>query len=262
MLVHGQAQIVEGRLPAPGGDELLVGRMVATKLGVPEGELAVGRSLIIDGRPWAIVGRLAAPGTVLEGEVWTALTDLKTATKRETVSCVIITLDAEKAEFADVAAFTKTRVDLELSALPELEYYARLAAFYGPIRAVAWVTAGLIGLGGLFGGLNTMYAAFASRVRELGTLQALGYRRAAIVVSLAQESSLATAAGSLIACAIAMVALDGLSVRFSAGAFGLRVDPAVLLVGQLAGLTLGLVGALPPAWRCLRLSIPVALKAV
>ena len=107
-----------------------------------------------------------------------------------------------------------------------------------------------------------MYAAFASRVRELGTLQSLGYRRGAIVVSLVQESVLATSTGALIACLVGVFVLDGLSVRFSMGAFGLVVDGLALAVGLLAGLVLGLVGALPPAWRCLRLSIPVALKAV
>ena len=139
---------------------------------------------------------------------------------------------------------------------------SRLAAFFGPIRFVAWITAGLIGLGGLFGGLNTMYAAFASRVREIGTLQSLGFRRGAIVTSLVQESSLATAAGALIACAAGVFLLDGLAVRFSAGAFGLSVDSSVLFISLMAGVALGLIGALPPAWRCLRLPIPLALKAV
>jgi putative ABC transport system permease protein len=262
MLVHGQVQIADGRFPAAGSDEVMIGRMAAARMGVPEADLAVGKTLLIDNRPWSIVGRFVAPGTVVEAEVWTPLTDLKTATKRETISCVVVTLDPDEAEFADVAAFTKMRVDLELSAMTETEYYAKLAAFFGPIRAVAWVTAALIGLGGLFGGLNTMYAAFASRVRELGTLQSLGFRRGAIVVSLVQESSLATAAGSLIACAAGLVLLDGLAVRFSAGAFGLAVDSVVIAVALLSGVALGLIGALPPAWRCLRLSIPVALKSV
>ncbi|QYU70884.1 FtsX-like permease family protein [Leptolyngbya sp. 15MV] len=98
-------------------------------------------------------------------------------------------------------------------------------------------------------------------MRELGTLQSIGYRRLAIVVSLVQESLLASAAGSIIACVIALVVLDGLAVRFSMGAFGLLVDPIVIGIGLFAGLVLGLFGSLPPAARCLRLSIPVALKA-
>lgn len=262
MLVHGTVQIVEGRFPAAGVDEVMVGAAVHTRLNVPESEIAVGRTLHIDGRPWTIVGRFIAPGRVTEAEIWAPMTDLKEATKRVTDSCVIITLDPALADFGDVAAFTHTRVDLELAATPEPAYYARLSSFFAPIRAVAWITAALIGLGGLLGGLNTMYAAFASRVRELGALQALGFRRSAIMASLIQESVLATAAGALIACAAGLLILDGVAVRFSMGVFGLRVDAPVLLIGLAAGLGLGLLGAIPPAWRCLRLPIPVALKAV
>jgi putative ABC transport system permease protein len=261
LLVHEQVRLIEGRLPAPGADELIAGRTAGTVIGASDAAVAAGSTIRIEGREWRIVGRFAAPGTVMEGELWTSLPDIMAATKRKTISCVVLTLDPAEAEFADVAAFTKMRPDLELSAMPERDYYGQLAAFFGPIRFVAWVTAGLIALGGLCGGLNTMYAAFASRVRELGTLQSLGYRRKAIVVSLVQESLLATASGSLIACAAAAAFFDGLTVRFSMGAFGLVVDSSVMATGLIAGLTLGLCGALPPAIRCLRLSIPTALKS-
>jgi putative ABC transport system permease protein len=267
-LVHESVSLNEGRWPTSGADEIMVGRMAGTVLGVAESDVAVGKSLMIDGRAWAIVGRFSAPGTVVEAEVWLPLADLMTATKRETISCVVLTLDpyneatGEGADFSDVAAFTKTRPDLELVPMTEREYYGKLANFFGPIKIVAWVTAGLIAVGGLFGGLNTMYAAFASRIRELGTLQSIGYRRMAIVWSMIQESTLATAAGGLVACAIGVFVLDGLAVRFSMGAFGLMIDETVIGLGLLTGLALGVVGALPPAIRCLKPTIPVALKAV
>ncbi|MBX3392752.1 MAG: hypothetical protein KF787_08900 [Phycisphaeraceae bacterium] len=267
-LVHESVSLTEGRWPVSGNDEVIVGRMAATVLGVAESELNVGKTLTIDGRPWTIVGRFSAPGTVVEAELWLPLADLMTATKRETISCVVLTLDpyneatGEGADFGDIAAFTKTRPDLELVPMTEREYYGKLANFFGPIKIVAWVTAGLIAVGGLFGGLNTMYAAFASRIRELGTLQSIGYRRLAIVWSMVQESTLATAAGGLFACAVGVFLLDGLAVRFSMGAFGLLIDESVIGLGLLTGLALGVVGALPPAVRCLRPTIPVALKAV
>lgn len=267
-LVHESVSLTQGRWPMSGADEVMVGRMAATVLGVSESDVQVGTALVIDGRPWTIVGRFGAPGTVVEAEVWLPLADLMTATKRETISCVVLTLDpyneatGEGADFGDIAAFTKTRPDLELVPMTEREYYSKLASFFGPIKVVAWVTAGLIAVGGLFGGLNTMYAAFASRIRELGTLQSIGYRRTAIVWSMIQESTLATAAGGLIACAVGVFLLDGLAVRFSMGAFGLLIDETVIGLGLLTGLALGVVGALPPAIRCLKPTIPVALKAV
>ena len=146
-------------------------------------------------------------------------------------------------------------------ALRETAYYSNLRAFFRPIQAMVWVTAILIATGGLFGGLNTMYAAFASRVREMGSLQAIGFSRGAIVVSLMQESLLATAAGALVAAGLAVLLLDGLTVRFSMGVFGLVIDSTVLLAGLAAGVVLGVAGALPPAWRCLRLPVSDALKA-
>jgi ABC-type antimicrobial peptide transport system permease subunit len=46
------------------------------------------------------------------------------------------------------------------------------------------------------------------------------------------------------------------------GAFGLTLDSTVVGLALLAGLSLGIVGALPPAWRCLRPPIAEALKSV
>lgn len=261
-LVHERVQIVEGRFPRSGADEVMVGARAAHKLGVEPTSFTVGGAVRIDDREWAIVGRFVAPGTVAESEVWAPLNDLKEATKRESDSVVVLTLDPARAEFADVEAFASTRLDLQITAMRERDYYAGLSKFFGPIRAVAWATAGLIAIGGVFGGLNTMHAAFASRAREIGMLQSLGFRRRAIVFSLTQESLLATMIGALLACAIALTLLDGLSVRFSMGVFGLVVDAGVLALGLGAGLALGLVGAPPPAALCLRLPIPVALKAV
>lgn len=261
-LVHANVQLISGRLPRSGQDEILLGAAAPIKIGVPDAALPVGATLTIDNRPWTIVGKFIAPGTVMDAEIWADMLALKTATRRETISCAVVELDPAQAEMADVTAFVKTRVDLELATMSESDYYATLARFFAPIRAVAWITAGLIGLGGLFGGLNTMYAAFASRVREIGTLQSLGFRRLAIIISLVQESTLATATGALLAAAVAFFCLDGLSVRFSMGVIGLTLSSSVVGLGLSIGLILGIIGALPPAWRCLRLAIPVALKSV
>jgi hypothetical protein len=77
-----------------------------------------------------------------------------------------------------------------------------------------------------------------------------------------QESVLATTVGALGAAALGLFVLDGLAVRFSMGTFGLNVDAGVLGLGLAVGLVLGVLGALPPAARCLRMAIPGALKAV
>jgi len=263
LLVHPEVEIAEGRAPRNGRDELMVGSLAATRLGLPDERLAVGETLHFDDRDWTIVGRFRAPNTVMDAEIWLPLTDLQIATNREaSLSCVIITLDPlEGGRFSEADLFAKSRLDLEISALRERDYYASIAAFYAPIRVMILVTAVLIASGGLLGGLNTMYAAFAARVREVGMLQALGYTRPAIVLNLTEESVFAAACGALIGAALGLLLLDGLAVRFSMGAFALAIDAPVMLAGVLAGLLIGLVGALPPAIRCLRLPITEALKA-
>ncbi len=257
LLVHPQVRVDEGRMPRAGQWEVMVGRRIESADATTS--RAVGTQLWIDGRPWTIVGRFEAPGTVMEAEIWCPLSDLQIATKRTTCSCVVLTLG--NAEFADVDAFCKQRLDLQIVAMRESDYYAKLAAFFGPIRAMVWGTAALIAMGGLFGGLNTMYAAFAARIREFAALQTLGFSRAAILLSLVQESIVITCAGAMTSCLIALLFLKDQSVQFSMGTFGLAVDPQTLGIGIASGLLLGMIGAALPAWRCLRLPIAEALRA-
>lgn len=259
-LVHGRVEIVEGRAPIPGRNELLVGSLAADKLGLPHERLAIGSSLWFDGREWPIVGHMQARGTVIDAELWTSLNDLQVAMKRDSLSCVVVTLDT--AEFADIDAFAKTRVDLEIVAIPEAAYYAKLLQFFLPVRIMVWVSAGLIAMAGVLGGLNTLYAAFVARVREFAMLQALGFARRAIALSLIQESLLAAALSVFVALGIAKLLLDGVAITFSMGVFQLLVDDEVVVAGVLTGVVLGIAGSIPPAWRCLRLPIPEALKSV
>lgn len=256
-LVHTDVRITDGH--APGPSEILVGKLAAVKMGLPNERLETGKSLWFDGRAWTICGHFEAPSTVMEAEIWLPLNELKVAAKRDTISCVVLTLD--EAEFGDVDLFGKRRLDLELVAMWEGDYYSKLLEFYQPVRTITWVTAFLIAMGGLFGGLNIMYAAFSSRIREMGSLQAIGYSRWALLASLMQESILVAAGGAMIAFVIAIFTLDGMAVRISMGAFALTLDGQVLAMGMLAALVLGVVGVLPPAWRCLQTPIPDALKA-
>ena len=255
-LVHPQVRIVDGRIPGP--NEILAGKLAAARMGISADRLAVGRTIWFDGRPCTISGHFEAPHTVMEAELWIPLKDLQIFSKRDDVSTVVLTLD--DAEFDDIDAFCKTRLDLELVAVRESDYYAKLSEFYKPVQSIIWVTAMLIALGGLFGGLNTMYAAFAARSRELGMLQCLGYSRFALVVSMMQESMLIAVTGGLFAIVAGYLLLDGIAVRVTMGAFGLSIDTQVLALSLGAALALGVAGALPPAWGTLRMPIAEALK--
>ncbi|WP_038165184.1 ABC transporter permease [Verrucomicrobium sp. BvORR106] len=257
LLVHPEVRLVEGTFPRAG--EIMVGRLAAHRLGVGEAALKPGTQVKVGSTTLRISGIFQAPGTVMEAELWADLNDLRAIGQRDTISCVVVRLDS--ATFDDVEVFTLQRLDLELAAIRESDYYAKLAAFYTPLRIMTWVTAGLVVAGAVFGGMNTLYAAFASRVREMATLQAVGYSRKALAFSLLQESLLASLLGSLFAAVIALAFADGLSVPFSIGTFLLRITPGILGLGVLGGLTLAIIGTLPPAWTCLRPELPAALRS-
>jgi putative ABC transport system permease protein len=186
---------------------------------------------------------------------------LQQALKRQDLTLVAVTL-APGASFADVDEFCKERLDLELEATPETEYYATLHRHYRPVRMLAWLVVCMVAGAGVFAGLNTMYGAVIGRVRELATLQTLGFVRRAIAVSLVQEATVLAAAGSLAAALLAVFFLNGFAVRFTMGAFVLRIDSTAVLLGCGTGLLLGLVGALPPAIRAMRMPVAEGLKAV
>jgi hypothetical protein len=255
--VYPQVRLLEGDFPAPG--TALVGHLAWRKLGRRAEDLRPGAALVLEGRHFTVAGTFAAPGTVLESEIWLPLGDLRVLAARETLSCLVLRLD-EAEGFPAADLFIKQRLDLGLSALRESDYYDRLAGFFRPLRSLTWLTAGLIAAGAVFGGFNTLYAAFASRVRELATLQVLGFRRTALLISLVQESTLACLLGTLLASWLAVAGLDGRNVPFSIGTFTLEIGPDAALAGLACGLLLGLLGALPPALRCLRPALPVALR--
>ena len=258
-LVRRQVRIVEGKWPGP--DEILAGRLAAAKLGVDPLQLAIGQQVQFEGRTWRVSGQFTAGGSAFESELWCRLPDLQQALKRQDLSVVAL-LFQPGANPAEVELFCKQRVDLELQAVGETDYYASLQKHYKPVRMLAWLVVFLVAAAGVFAGLNMMYGAVAGRIREIATLQAVGYRRRAVLVSLVQEGALLAAAASLLAGLVALLWLNGMAVRVTMGAFALRVDSVALLVGCGTGLLLGIVGAIPPAIKALRLPVAESLKAV
>ncbi|MDF1742736.1 MAG: ABC transporter permease, partial [Gimesia sp.] len=80
--------------------------------------------------------------------------------------------------------------------------------------------------------------------------------------SLIQEGLLLATAASLTAALIAVCLINGIAVRFTMGAFSLQIDSISLLIGCGVGMLLGLLGAIPPALRALRLPVVEGLKSV
>ncbi len=259
LLVRRRVQIDEGSWPKSG--EVLVGRLAATKMDASAGRLAVGQSLVLEGRKWRISGIFTAGGSALESEVWCPLDELQQAMRRQDLSLVAVTL-APGGNFSDLDLFCKERVDLELQAIREVDYYAALKDDYRPVRMLAWFVVLLVSGAGVFAGLNTMYGAVVGRTAELSTLQTIGFARRAVLVSLVQEGVMLASAASLLASLSAIALVHGTTVRFTMGAFTLNIDGTAVLIGCGVAILLGLLGSIPPAMRAFRMPIAVGLKTV
>lgn len=259
LLVRRQVEIDEGDWPGPG--EVLVGRMAAAKMGAAGGQMAMGKTLMLEGRTWRISGLFSAGGAAFESEVWCRLDELQQAMKRQDLNLVAVKL-APDADFAGLDLFCKERLDLELQTIREPEYYGQLQKDYRPVRMLAWLLVVLIAGAGVFAGLNTMHGAIAGRTAELSMLQTVGFSRRAVLLGLVEEGVFLAAAASLIASAAAVMFVNGTAVRFTMGAFALRIDSTAVLIGCSTGLLLGILGTLPPAVRALRMPIVESLKAV
>jgi len=123
----------------------------------------------------------------------------------------------------------------------------------------------VMGIGAVFGAINTMYAIVAARTREIGTLRALGFRRRAILASFLIESVILAVIGGAIGCLLAFP-MNGFSTgtgqtqSFSEIAFAFRVTPQIVLTGMVFAVVMGILGGLLPALRGARLPITSALR--
>jgi putative ABC transport system permease protein len=127
------------------------------------------------------------------------------------------------------------------------------------------MVAGVMGIGAIFGALNTMYSAVSERSREIATMRAIGFGATAIVFSFIFEALFISLIGGLVGCA-AVLPLNGLTTStmnmqtFSHLAFAFRVTPLLLGIGVAFALLMGFVGGVPPAIRAARRPVVLALR--
>jgi ABC-type antimicrobial peptide transport system permease subunit len=123
-------------------------------------------------------------------------------------------------------------------------------------------------LGGVFGVMNTMFAAIRQRTKDIGMLRALGFARWQILVSFLVESLLIAALGGLVGCALGYLAngVTTTSVVDTSGggmkrvAFRMIVDDNTLAAAVLFTLVMGLLGGLLPALSAMHLKPLEALR--
>jgi putative ABC transport system permease protein len=133
------------------------------------------------------------------------------------------------------------------------------------ITGLGSLVAIVMGVGAVFGALNTMYAAVAERTREIATLRAVGFPARSVVVSFVFESLFIAVLGGALGCLV-VLPINGLTTgtmnwqTFSHMSFAFRITPALLGFGIVFALVMGVVGGVPPAIRAARLPVAAALR--
>ena len=216
------------------------------------------------GGPSSACSRAAATRTSRVS--WPTRRLLLSAYQRTAVNSVTVKLESRAALDQFKAALT-TNPTLSVSVERESEYYSRQSAEAGDVfRLVGAAVAIFMGLGAIFAALNTMYSAVSSRSREIATLRAIGFGSGGVVVSVLVESLALSLLGASLGAAISWLLFNGNTVTIgdsiSSLVFKMQVTPALLGVGVLLAVGVGLVGGLFPAVRAARLPVATALRAV
>lgn len=263
--VRNNVKITEGRFFQPGLAELVVGRNVS---GAYAG-LNLGDNVKFGGGTWRVVGVFDAGGSAFDSEVWCDARVLNQIYHRpdNIFQSVTARLNSPNAlqQFKD-ALSADPRMNVDVSS--EVDYYARQSTVLTEvIQVLGGFIAIIMGIGAIFGALNTMYSAVAERGREIATMRALGFAAGSIIFSFMIESLLIATAGGLLGC-LAVLPVNGLTTgtlnfqTFSHLAFAFKITPGLLAAGIGFALLMGLVGGLPPAIRAARRPVASALRGL
>jgi putative ABC transport system permease protein len=256
-----EARIIAGRRFTPGLRELVVGKRAMKSFE----HTALGSKVDIGGDPWTVVGEFDS-GDEHDSELWAdAAVVASTYRRGDSRTSVTVRLKSP-ADFSAFKAAVTADPRFKADASTTRDYYnqqseqtTRLIQVLGTVVAV------IMGIGAVFGALNTMYAAVATRTREIATLRAIGFRGVPVVVSVLIETLLLALVGGVIGAGLAWAIFDHytastLGANFSEVVFEFRVTPALLAAGLKWALAIGFVGGLFPAVRAARMAVTDGLR--
>jgi ABC-type lipoprotein release transport system permease subunit len=261
------------------GIEVLLGAGIARELGRdrwPEAiskaknqdRLDVGDTFRLSDRTWVVAGVFQASGSSYDSEVWAKQSLVGPLFGKENYSSLIARTEnavaAEKLKEYFLNDYSKAK----LAAIIETEYFEKLSQTNVQFLLAIIVVATFTAIGGIFGVMNTMFAAIGQRTKDIGVLRLLGYKRWQILVSFLLESLVLSLVGGVIGCALGYLC-DGATATsiVSSGQGGgkfvvlrLTVDLAVLSTGMLLALFMGFFGGLIPSLSAMRLTALEALR--
>ena len=260
--VRNGIKLVEGRMFSPGLFEVIVGKKIAERVN----GLNIGDIVKVQRKEFKVVGLFTADGSSFESEMWGDYNAMGPAIGRNG-GCESLTVRLTNPSM--LSAFDKdlrANPQMQVQADSERVYYENQA---GGVATALKILAGFVGvvmgIGAIFGAMNTMYAIVSQRTREIGTLRALGFSRFSVLLSFVMESMLLALVGGIIGCLVAFpmngfTAGTGQTQSFSELAFAFKITPGIILVGLIFAVLMGLIGGLLPAVRASQMPITKALR--
>ncbi len=259
--VRSNIQLTAGRRPESGRPEICVGEKMAGRFD----HTAVGDRLRFAGRDWTVACRFTAGGSAFESEIWGENEQVLPVFRGETFQSLTFRLK-DPAAFEDAKRTLEADKRITVDVYREADFYTQQSQLLGRIlQILALVITSIMAIGAIFGAINTMYAAVASRSPEIAVLLTLGFHPRSVLASFLAESALIAIVGGVIGALLALP-INGIVTSttnwasFSEIAFSFRVTPGLLLAGLGFALVMGLVGGFFPARRAAKLPVVQALR--
>jgi putative ABC transport system permease protein len=207
------------------------------------------------------VGFLESDGNAYESEIWADRHDLMRDRMREDFTHVVAKVEASDLDAAR-AAMNAWEADprLGVTVYNEYLYYRYLSRAARRIRTACLGMLAAMVVAAVLGGFNTLHASLVTRLREMGLLAALGFRRREILLAFLTESQVIALLGGL-AGIVAALTLHGMSMNYAGTNVSFRVGPDLLLQGLGLALLIGLLGGWLPARAAARRTTAESLRA-
>jgi putative ABC transport system permease protein len=260
--VRPELKMIDGRLFRPGVRELIVGAGAVKQFR----GLSTGSVLHLRNADWTVTGIFTSNGDVHESELLADVDTVGSTIERSGYSSAVALLDSA-ADFTGFKDALTTDPQLKVDVEREPDYYAAQSQqLTKTINIVGKTVAVIMGIGAMFGALNSMYSAVAARGREIATLRAIGFGALPVLLSVMVEALLLSLLGGIIGAGLAWLFFNGHTVSTLGGAFAqvvfkLTVTQGLILTGIAWACVIGMLGGFFPALRAARLSVADALRA-